>query len=36
MSEYVWTAKNKFGNPVVRAIRANTIEEESKQAILLK
>jgi hypothetical protein len=36
MPEYVWIAKNKFGNPVVRAIRANTIEEECKEAILLK
>ena len=33
MPKYVWTAKNKFGNSVVREITANTIEE-SKSALL--
>jgi hypothetical protein len=33
MANYVWTAKNKFGNSVVREISASTIEE-SKSTLL--
>ena len=34
MSKYVWTAKDKFGNSVVRDVTANTIENRKPSTCL--